>query len=86
MTQSEHGYTELFNSTLNEGTWQALPGGSGIPGDGTVKTVTDGVGVGSTQRFYKLQIRCKRQRAGQTHLNCCNLLKINKRVFEREVF
>ena len=64
MTQSEHGYTVLFNSTLSGGTWQALPGGSGIPGDGTVKTVTDAVGVGSTQRFYQLQILCKRQRAG----------------------
>jgi hypothetical protein len=50
-------YTVLFNSTLNGGTWQTLPSGNGIPGDGTVKTVTDAVGVGQTQRFYKLQIQ-----------------------------
>ena len=56
LTQMEHNYTVLYNSTLNGGTWQTLPSGNGIPGDGTVKTVTDALGVGATQRFYKLQI------------------------------
>ena len=56
-TQDGKSYTVLFNSTLTGGTWQALPSGNGIPGDGTVKTVSDAVGVGPTQRFYKLQVQ-----------------------------
>ena len=56
-TQSGKNYTVLFNSTLTGGTWQTLPSGNNIPGDGTVKTVTDPVGVGPTQRFYKLQVQ-----------------------------
>ena len=56
-TQNGKSYTVLFNSTLTGGTWQTLPSGNGIPGDGTVKTVTDAVGVGPTQRFYKLQVQ-----------------------------
>ena len=56
-SQNGNSYTVLFNSTLNGGTWQTLPSGNGIPGDGTVKTVTDAVGVGPTQRFYKLQVQ-----------------------------
>jgi len=56
-TQNGKSYTVLFNSTLTGGTWLTLPSGSGIPGDGTVKTVTDAVGVGPTQRFYKLQVQ-----------------------------
>jgi hypothetical protein len=56
-TQNGSTYTVLFNSTLTGGTWQPLPGGTSIPGDGTVKTVTDAVGVGPTQRFYKLQVQ-----------------------------
>jgi hypothetical protein len=56
-TQNGSTYTVLYNSTLTGGTWQALPSGSGIPGDGTVKTVSDAVGVGTTQRFYKLQVQ-----------------------------
>jgi hypothetical protein len=54
-TVSGHSYTVLYNSTLTGGSW--LPLSAAVPGDGTVKTVTDPVGVGPTQRFYKLQIQ-----------------------------
>ncbi|HEV2209413.1 MAG TPA: hypothetical protein VG167_11595 [Verrucomicrobiae bacterium] len=53
LTQPTHNYTVLYNSTLTGGTW--LPLGTSIPGDGTVKTVTD-TAVGPA-RFYRLQIQ-----------------------------
>ena len=52
-TQSGHSYTVLYNNTLTGGSW--LPLSSAVPGDGTVKTVTDTVGL--SQRFYKLLIQ-----------------------------
>jgi hypothetical protein len=54
-TVSGHSYTVLYNSTLTGGSW--LPLSAAVPGDGTVQTVNDPVGVGPTQRFYKLQIQ-----------------------------
>jgi len=52
-TVTGHNYTVLYNNTLVGGTWQPLS--AAIPGDGTVKTVTDT--VAGTRRFYRLQIQ-----------------------------
>jgi hypothetical protein len=52
-TVSGHNYTVLYNSTVVGGTW--LPLGSAIPGDDTVKTVTDT--VGPSKRFYRLLVQ-----------------------------
>jgi len=53
LTQPAHNYTVLSNSTLSGGTWAPLS--AAIPGDGTVKTVTDT--VAGARRFYRLQIQ-----------------------------
>jgi hypothetical protein len=52
-TAAGHNYTVLWNNSLTGGTWQPLS--AAVAGDGTVKTVPDT--VGSSQRFYKLQIQ-----------------------------
>jgi hypothetical protein len=52
-TQPGSSYTVLYKNSLVGGTWQTL--GSAIPGDGTVKTVSDTM-TGSA-RFYRLQIQ-----------------------------
>ena len=49
-TASGHTYYVYWSASLNPTSWQAL--GSGVPGDGTVKTVTDSTTGGGT-RFYK---------------------------------
>ncbi len=55
-TLSGHTYTVLYNTSLTGGTWQPLS--AAIPGDGTVKTVTDPVvSTGGARRFYKVQIQ-----------------------------
>jgi hypothetical protein len=54
-TVSGHNYTVLYNTTIVGGTWQALS--AAVPGDGTVKTVTDSVALGGPKRFYRLQIQ-----------------------------
>jgi hypothetical protein len=51
-TQTGHSYTVLYNSSLTGASWQPLS--AAINGDGTIKTVTDTVGL--SQRFYKLLI------------------------------
>ena len=53
-TLSGHSYTVLFNTNLNGGSWQTLPGGP-VAGDGTTKTVTDT--VSGAERFYILKIQ-----------------------------
>jgi hypothetical protein len=52
-TVAGQNYTVLYNNSLVGGTWQQLS--ASIPGDGTVKTVTDT--VAGTGRFYRLQIQ-----------------------------
>lgn len=52
-TQTGHTYTVLYKNSLTVGSWQSLS--AAVPGDDTVKTVSDIVGL--SQRFYKLQIQ-----------------------------
>jgi len=52
-TVAGHNYTVLYNNTLIGGTWQPLS--AAVPGDGTVKTVTDT--LARPARFYRLQIQ-----------------------------
>ena len=54
-TLSGNNYTVLYNTTLVGGTWQPLS--AAVPGDGTVKTVTDSLTTGGPRRFYRLQIQ-----------------------------
>ncbi len=49
-TTSGHTYYVYRSTSLNPASWQQL--GSGVPGDGTVKTVTDSTSGGAA-RFYK---------------------------------
>jgi hypothetical protein len=49
-TASGHTYYVYWSSSLNPASWQQL--GSSVPGDGTVKTVTDSTTGGAT-RFYR---------------------------------
>jgi hypothetical protein len=51
-TLSGHSYTVQYSTSLNPANWQTL--GSGITGDGTVKTVSDST-AGGAQRFYRVQ-------------------------------
>jgi hypothetical protein len=53
-TQSGSSYTVLYNNTLVGGTWQPLS--AAVPGDGTVKTVSDNT-LAQPRRFYRLQIQ-----------------------------
>ena len=52
-TVAGQNYTVLYNNSLVGGTWQQLS--ASIPGDGTIKTVTDT--VAATKRFYRLRIQ-----------------------------
>ncbi len=54
-TVTGHTYTVQWNSSLTGGSWQPLA--AGVPGDGTVKTVTDSVALGVPRRFYRLQVQ-----------------------------
>jgi hypothetical protein len=49
-TTSGHTYYVYWSTSLNPASWQQL--GSGITGDGTIKTVTDSTSGGAS-RFYK---------------------------------
>jgi hypothetical protein len=49
-TASGHTYYVYWSASLNPTSWQQL--GSAVPGDGTVKTVTDST-TGGGKRFYK---------------------------------
>ena len=52
-TLAGHNYTVLYNNAVIGGSWQSLS--AAVPGDGTVKTVTDT--LTASRRFYKLQIQ-----------------------------
>jgi hypothetical protein len=49
-TTSGHTYYVYWSTSLNPASWQQL--GSGVTGDGTIKTVTDSTSGGAS-RFYK---------------------------------
>jgi hypothetical protein len=49
-TQSGLNYTVYYKTNLTDPTWTQL--GSSVPGDGTVKSVSDG--ITNSRRFYRL--------------------------------
>jgi hypothetical protein len=53
-TAAGYSYTVQYKDSLSTGTWTALPAGTAIWGDGSVKTVSDGP-IGA-KRFYRLAI------------------------------
>ena len=57
-TQSGYTYTVYYKNNLTDPTWTLLPGGGNpVTGNGTIQSVTDSLGGGSSHRFYRLQIQ-----------------------------
>lgn len=53
-TQTGYSYQVQYKNALSDTVWTPL--GSSVSGDGTVKSASDSLGAGHTQRFYRLSI------------------------------